>query len=148
MDDLYKGESAAERATLYHIKNKFGHRSVKKKVMDNVSHVSDLIEFATDGLVCLLAMKILNTDDIENIKSTDEDFLQNLSASIVQSLWPEMDKDSMVLNNAAVNQPDIPGDDDDDNDQDDDYDDGMYCLCKAASISGQHICTIHMCSFK
>ena len=46
MDLLHCPESAGDRGTLQQIqqiKNVFGHRSVKHRVMENYQHVSDLI---------------------------------------------------------------------------------------------------------
>ena len=59
MNHMYNAKSAADRGTLYHIRNKFHHRSAKKHVMAAVEHVQHLIDFTTDGLICILAEKLL-----------------------------------------------------------------------------------------
>ena len=59
MDLLCNPQSAAERGTLYHIRNKFQHRSVKKTVMEAVEHSQHFVKFTVAGLITVLAIKIL-----------------------------------------------------------------------------------------
>ncbi len=44
MDSLFKTDNVADRGTLYHAKEFFGHRSVQKEVMHNFQHVWDLLQ--------------------------------------------------------------------------------------------------------
>ena len=64
---LYDGKSCGEAGTLYQIRNKFGHRQVQKKVMECYNHMVDFLKFTTTGLVCVLAMKLLNIKKQEDI---------------------------------------------------------------------------------
>lgn len=57
MNEFFTQRSAADHGTLYNIKNVFGHRSVKKAVMNSFNFVADLIAFTTESMVCLLALK-------------------------------------------------------------------------------------------
>ena len=44
MNMLYRGQSVAARGTIAQLKGFFGHRSLKKDVMQNYQHVWDMIE--------------------------------------------------------------------------------------------------------
>ena len=44
MNELFSDESECDRGTLSQLKNSFNHKSVKKNVMQNYSHVVDLFE--------------------------------------------------------------------------------------------------------
>ena len=44
MNELFSDESECDRGTLSQLKNYFNHKSVKKNVMQNYSHVVDLFE--------------------------------------------------------------------------------------------------------
>lgn len=48
MNEFYNAESLAERGTVAQVKEMFGHRSLKRKVMANYQHVWDFVQ------VCLL----------------------------------------------------------------------------------------------
>lgn len=47
MDTFFHGSSAAEKGTLFHLKNVFGHRSVKKDVGEPFNHAADFMKFVT-----------------------------------------------------------------------------------------------------
>lgn len=44
MDTFFHGSSAAEKGTLFHLKNVFGHRSVKKDVGEIFNHAADFMK--------------------------------------------------------------------------------------------------------
>ena len=44
MDDFFNAVTITERGTLYNIKERFRHSSLKSKVMENVQHVTDFFE--------------------------------------------------------------------------------------------------------
>ena len=70
MDALYVGSSAAQRGTYTHIKNRFGHRSLKTHVMSNVPKVYDFMNFITDGIVCNVVLQVLKLKDVSEIVVT------------------------------------------------------------------------------
>jgi hypothetical protein len=124
---MYKSSSAAERATLYHQRNKFHHRSVKKNVMENVEHVTDLLENSTDGGIGLLAMKLLGVSKEEDVmvKEGDPfDFIHNLATQIVDNIWPMVDEESIqkVICGANDEDSEVNADEDDEN--------KLYCSCQ------------------
>ena len=131
MNDLYTGSSAAQRGTLYHVRNKFGHRGVKKHVMENVPHVYDLLDLATDGVVCLAAMHIESANDLSKLQLPQDgskEFLQRLAKDIVDVIWPEMNMAEVTdFNDGTTN------DSGDNPDDDDPEDEKLVCHCKTAS---------------
>jgi hypothetical protein len=66
MNLFFSGKSAGERATLYHIKNIFGHHSVKADVSQSFNHVADLMGQVTDCYAILLAKKVLKLDSLQS----------------------------------------------------------------------------------
>ena len=48
-----------------HIKNKFGFRTVKKKISDCVKSVVDFFNFVTEASMCMIACELMNIDDID-----------------------------------------------------------------------------------
>ena len=56
---FYHANSGADRGSLFHIRNAFGHRNVTKDVIKSFNYNADLLEFATRGLTVLLAKKLL-----------------------------------------------------------------------------------------
>ncbi|XP_070554960.1 uncharacterized protein [Ptychodera flava] len=95
MDKLFTGKSLADPGTLFHIKTRFGHRSVKKKVIDNVNHVVDFLNFTTEGMVCLLVMKLCRLNSLSDSLSENypdvSTVLKETAKQIVQYIWPNMD---------------------------------------------------------
>ena len=138
MDSMYKSSSAAERGTLYHIRNRFHRRSVKKNVMESVEHVEDLLDLTTDGGICLLALKLLNANTTEDVKVPESvdaaTFITQLAAQIVNHVWPYIDDESIrrICDDVVV-----ASDRGDDDDGDDDDDEGrLFCTCKSTLIDG------------
>ncbi|XP_070547020.1 uncharacterized protein [Ptychodera flava] len=96
MNKLFSGQSASDRGSLFNIKVKFGHRAVKKKVMDDVNHTVDFMNFFTEGYTCLLAMKLRNLESLSSVPSDfgqqhPEEYLKRLSEEMVAFIWPEID---------------------------------------------------------
>ena len=60
MNILYRPESQNDKGTLSEVKNKFQLKGVKTKVTDAFNHVEDMFSLTTKGLICLVAMKLLN----------------------------------------------------------------------------------------
>ena len=124
MNELFNGSSASQRGTLYHMKNRFVHRSVKKHVMENVPHVYDLLDFAADSIVCLAALSVIGVESVAEIRLPDVDaekYMTDLCRDIVTMLWPqtsEVDFTSDAPNDAG-------GDDDGGDDED-----TLYCSCR------------------
>ena len=58
---FFSCKSAKDRGTLYQVKQRFGHEHVKSSVKDNYNHAVDLLRFNTEGMTCLLAMKVMHT---------------------------------------------------------------------------------------
>ena len=56
MDMLFDGKSAADKGTLFHLKNVFNHRSVSKNVGACFSYASEFLNFVTDVYLVLAAM--------------------------------------------------------------------------------------------
>lgn len=69
MNLLFSQKSVKARGSLYHIKNNFGHRTVKKNVMENFSSVAEFIRFATHGYIALGVMKKLDMTELEVSRS-------------------------------------------------------------------------------
>ena len=148
MNELFTGSSAAQRGTLYHIKNKFGHRSVKKHVMENVPHVYDLLDFSTDSIVCMAALEVTGAQDIGELTLPRTDaltYLEDISKDIVTLLWPDMDVAQIT---GFVNLEGHENDDDDDDDDDDnDDDEKLYCSCQSSIANMQYdVATMIECS--
>ena len=66
---LFKGSSVAERGTLAQLRNAFGHRAVKKDVMNSFNYVENFMRFVTEAHVTYLAMKLYQMQDIEDVPS-------------------------------------------------------------------------------
>lgn len=125
MKVFYKPKSAADKGTLFHIRNVFGHRGVTTKVMDCVNNVVDLVNFATDGLVCIALMNLLGWKTLDDplpdwlLKDIKElgprDVLNKLSNQVLDVLWPKINFDSIaeVLNSATDEEDTGP----------------VYCVC-------------------
>ena len=135
MDDMYKSSSAAERGTLYHTRNVFHHRSVKKNVMEGVEHVQHLMNFVTDGGIGLLALKLLNVDTIDAVRAEGDpkEFIHDLATKIVNYVWPSIDEESF----GRVGDG---GADNNDEDDDSDTEDGkLFCTCQSSTSDGMYL---------
>ena len=83
MNQFFCGKSLADRGTMAHAKNLFNHRALKKKVMDNVSHVTDFLRFMTEGLICLLVMESKNMSSLD---ACPDDFKPDRAKKYLQEL--------------------------------------------------------------
>lgn len=90
MNKFYCTKSAADKGSLFQIRNKFEHRNVKKKVNDCVNSCVDLWNFVTEGYVCLLACKILGISSLTECPEdlVDKD-IKSISAKIMGIIWPD-----------------------------------------------------------
>ena len=66
MNLLFTGRNSADQGTLFHVKNIFGHKNVKKEVMHCFNHATHFLDFVTEGMICLLAIKILGIGSIQD----------------------------------------------------------------------------------
>ncbi|KAJ8300931.1 hypothetical protein KUTeg_022450 [Tegillarca granosa] len=64
-----KTGSAADRGTLFHIRNLYNHRNVAKNVNSSFNPLVDLLGFTTDGFTALLAMKLCGIDKLSELPS-------------------------------------------------------------------------------
>ena len=128
MTEFYSGRSAPDRGTLFHIRNTFGHKKVKKNVSASFNHVTDLLKFTAHGLVCLLALQITSMPTVQStpaaltLNSTKEEkreYLERLAREIVQSVWH--DTDIRPIADYDLDETE------EDSDDDDDY---QFCICK------------------
>ncbi|XP_077862477.1 uncharacterized protein LOC100373840 [Saccoglossus kowalevskii] len=122
MNKLFSGSSASARGSLFHVKIKFGHRAVKKKVIDDVNHTVDCLNFMTEGYTCILAMhlrRLTSLCDKPTIQPDQQkDYVEKLAEEIVSFIWPDVDE---VPLSDSDQQPCIDNYDDEDDD---------YCVCK------------------
>ena len=102
MNMLFDGRTVGDKGFLCHIKNKFGFRTVKKKISDCVNSVVDLFNFVTEASVCMIACELLNIDDIDEIADAVPadvvdryTFLASLSEKVVKLAWPQVDTQSI-----------------------------------------------------
>jgi hypothetical protein len=126
MKKFYSPKSAAERGTLYHIRNIFGHRGVTTKVMDCVNHVVDLLQFVTEGLVCTQVMENLKWSSLSDLlpDSVVRDMetlgiqatFDKLATYVVDQIWPSID--TVSIDQVMLSEPD------------DDPESGEFCICK------------------
>ena len=64
MNTFFHKTSAAEKETLFHLKNVFGHRSVKKDVGETFNHAADFLNFVTHGYVLLATMELFGMEKL------------------------------------------------------------------------------------
>ena len=107
-DTFFKGSSAADRGTVCQLKNLFNFRNVKSDISDNFSHAWELMCLITEGLVCLVAMKMLSMEDINSEPSTapsvetlsdDEksSYFRSVCRDIVKKVWHELDTKQLKI---------------------------------------------------
>jgi len=58
MDLLLTSNSESDRGTLSQLKNFFNHRSLKKNVMENYQHDTDILEVSLYNTICILLVCI------------------------------------------------------------------------------------------
>jgi hypothetical protein len=102
MNSLFSGSTVEDKGSLFHIKNKFGFRTVKKKTSDCINSAVDFFNFATEASVCLIVCDILHMDNIDDICQTipsDTVAVQNLFVSICEQVfnlvWPHINRQSI-----------------------------------------------------
>ena len=103
MDRFFCGRSAADRGTLYNIKNVFNHRGVKKESKECFNHAWDFLAFVTKGYVCLAAVELLQLHEPEDTpsdmppqNSTPEElqkYIRELATRIVNMAWVDQRPD-------------------------------------------------------
>ena len=98
MNMLFSGSTVGYKGSLYHIKNKFGFRSVKKKISDCVNSVVDFFNFVTEASICLIVCNILHIDNIDELSDSlpeDEDgkqkMFEDICRSVVKLVKPQFD---------------------------------------------------------
>ena len=67
----------------------FTYRNVKADVMNNFSHVVELLDLTTEGMITLLAMKILGMDKIGSEPTNDVPTVEELAKTVVDLVWHE-----------------------------------------------------------
>lgn len=102
MNMLFSGSTVGDKGSLFHIKNRFGFRTVKKKISDRVNSVVDFFNFVTEGSVCMIVCNILNIDNIDvNSDVIPEDgierqeMFEDICKRVVQLVWPKIDMKSI-----------------------------------------------------
>ena len=91
MNKIYCTKSAAEKGSLFQIRNKFHHRNVN----DCINSCVYLWNFETEGYACLLACKILRISSLmeypEDIVVKDlNSYIKSLSTEIISIIWPDV----------------------------------------------------------
>jgi hypothetical protein len=90
MKILLKEESIREKGTLSQIRNQFHHSAASTNVSSSFTHTEDLLRFATEAHVVLLAMVILDLDDPAESPTTELDkleLLKKVSQQIRERAW-------------------------------------------------------------
>jgi hypothetical protein len=99
IDMLFKGCTVGDKGSLFHIKNKFGFRTVKKKISDCVNSVVDFFNFVTEASVCMIVCNILNIESISDVLPEDEaekqEMFEDICKSVVRLVWPQIDLQSI-----------------------------------------------------
>lgn len=104
MNMLFRGSTVGDRGSLFHVKNKFAFRTVKKKISDCINSVVDFFNFVTEGSVCMIVCQMLNIENIDDIaesipddsKQREELFI-NICEKVVALSWPQVDMASIHL---------------------------------------------------
>nr|XP_022309155.1 uncharacterized protein LOC111114903 [Crassostrea virginica] len=118
MNTFFHGSSAAEKGTLFHLKNVFGHRSVKKDVGETFNHAADFLKFVTHGYVLLATLEVCGMatlDDQPEGTSADTDidlYIREVSRKVVELVWQSPDTQQIIQAS------------------DGDQSDYIYCHCK------------------
>ena len=101
--------SGAERGTLCQIKNVYGHRNVKKDVMNSFNVCTDLVRFTTESYIVLLATRMkwkshnnYVTTDAPEEAATDFErklYVRKIATDIVNCCWqlPSLNEVEEVL---------------------------------------------------
>ena len=141
MNLLFNADSINDIGTLAEIKNRFQMKGVKKKVSESFNHVEDLLNLSTKGLVCLVAMKLLDISFDTKSTLTDEE-LQNQFADVAEKIvtffWHQTPMTD-VMNTIEIETPDGV----------EDLIQPVYCSCQK-TIDGQNLveCANINCKFR
>lgn len=73
MTMLFRGSTVGDRGSLFHVKNKFAFKTVKKKISDCINSVVDFFNFVTEGCVCMIVCQIINIENIDDIAESIPD---------------------------------------------------------------------------
>ena len=89
MNTFFHGTSAAEKGNLFHLKNLFGHRSVKKDVAETIIHAADFLNFVTHGYVLLATMELCWDGKVRRLSTDppdddDDTILKNIAAKVFE----------------------------------------------------------------
>ena len=71
MNAMFTQKNAADRGTLYHVKQMMQKRSLEKTVMKNFHHVEETVHGMTQGNICLIAMDILGMKSSKSEPNSD-----------------------------------------------------------------------------
>lgn len=102
MNTFFHGSSAAEKGTLFHLKNVFGHRSVKKDVGETFNYAADFLKFVTHGYVPLATLEVCGMatlDDPAEGTSADTDidlYIREVSRKVVELVWQSPDTQQII----------------------------------------------------
>lgn len=93
MNEFVCGKTAAEKGTLFQIRNMFKYRNVKRKTSDCINSCVDLWNFVTEGYICLVACKLCHIKSVEEcpedlLTSNLDHYVQSLSSQIMNTIWP------------------------------------------------------------
>lgn len=93
MNEFVWGKTAAEKGTLFQIRNMFEYRNVKRKTSDCINSCVDLWNFVTEGYICLLACRLCHIKSVEEcpkdlLTSNLDHYVQSLSSQIMNTIWP------------------------------------------------------------
>lgn len=98
MDVFFKGSSATEKGTLFHLKNVFGRRSVTKDIGETFNHAADFIKFITHGYAILAAMHVLDMKNLSDVIDIEietmeekKEYIQQLARKVVDLIWQPCD---------------------------------------------------------
>lgn len=114
MDTFFHGSSAAEKGTLFHLKNVFGHRSVKKDVIGKPLTMQQ----TSYGYVLLATMDLCGMESLGDPPSNapqdgdDDTFLKDVAGRVVQLIWHDPRVNKILAS---------------DEEKENNY---TYCLCK------------------
>ena len=86
---LFSASTAREPGTLYHAKNMFSHRNVKKDVKQCFNHAVELLDVMTDGYVLGVALDHMGVEDLTDEPQdlpTDPDQLAAYKMDVVEAV--------------------------------------------------------------
>ncbi len=145
MNQYFTQKSAADRGTIYHVKQVMGKKNLEKNVMRNFHHVQETVHMIAKANICMIAMENLGLNHIDDQPTPEpiydtleeqQDFLQAVASNVVDMIWlpsPTEDFRSAV--------PDF-GDDPDDLETMVDDVSKRYCICSDSNSDSDMV----MCS--